>query len=124
MKRKKLILELTNRLQVAKMEAEKQKTVYFNTDFGNQVFANHVKQGMINPKYITFDQYQQIVEFYNFLQSHECLTDAEIKKLLKSKLCKFAFLRKLIKEVPNFIEELKQNGPRTAAIEFVSSKLF
>lgn len=124
MKEKKLILELTNKLEEAKRNAKLQQIDFKNVDFGKQVFVNHIDEGMINPKYISFNQYQQIVHFYKFLEMNTHLTDLEIKELLNSKFCKFSFLRKLIKTVPNFIQELKQNGPRTVAIEYVSSKLY
>ena len=120
MDKKNLIVKLTENLQRAKSKANWEN--YKEREESKQVFVQ--SETGINPRYLSNEQYFQIAEFYNFLEENKGLTAYEIRELLKGKLIKFAFLRKLDKLIPDFFEELKFHGPMSIATRYVSLKYY
>lgn len=120
MDKKNLIVKLTENLQRAKSKANWEN--YKEREESKQVFVQ--SETGINPRYLSNEQYFQIAEFYNFLKENKGLTAYEIRELLKGKLIKFAFLRKLDKLIPNFFDELKFHGPMSIATRYISLKYY
>ena len=119
MEKKRLILELNEKMRIAKINAHwKEEKDTFDK---KQVFVGSATR--LNPRFISNKQYFQIAEFYNFLKENEDLTDEEIREVLKSKFIDYKFLRKLDKLIPGFFEELKFHGPMCVAIQYVDLKV-
>ncbi len=112
----KLVQKLIERLRVAKTNAQEQNK---KDKFPKLLIGGEER---INQKYISNEQYFQIVQLYNFLKEYEDLTHEEFEEILKTKFGKFMFLRRLNKIVKNLDEELRDHGVRYVAIKFAEIK--
>lgn len=100
---KKLIVALTEKIEEAKQK---------------QIGGNFEKEGMFYKTKVTFNaksmnkyQYSQLFALYNFMKDNPNLSEADVRKLLRSKPIKFAFLNKCDSEVEDFLSDLKDHGP-------------
>ena len=100
---KKLVVALTG-----KIEEHKKK----------QIGGNFEKEGMFYKTKVTFNaksmnkyQYSQLFALYDFMKENPNLSEADVRRLLRSKPIKFAFLNKCDTEVEDFLGDLKDHGP-------------
>ena len=115
---KRLLVDLTNRMRTAKLlakdnkrrEAEIAKRQAFT-----QPNTNSVKSAMSDYEYF------QIVELFEYMRKNRELSDEQVREILSSKF-RFNFLRKLDREIPDMIGELREHGPRVIAYEYARTK--
>ena len=100
---KKLIVALTEKIEEHKMK---------------QIGGNFEKEGMFyitkvkfNAKSMSKYQYSQLFALHDFMKDNPKLSEADVRKLLRSKPIKFAFLNKCDVEVEDFLSDLKDHGP-------------
>lgn len=114
--RRKLVVELYKKMQIAKVQGGIKKP-----SVENDLFLK--LGGFIIPEDISRKNYFQIAQFYVFLKENPDLTKDEIREILKSNN-KFSFLRKLDVRTPDLFEELKLHGPMVIAIDYASRQHF
>ncbi len=114
--RKKLVVELYKKMQIAKVQGGIKKP-----SVENDLFLK--LGGHIIPEGISRKNYFQIAQFYQFLKENPNLIDDEIREILNSNN-KFSFIRKLDNLIPNFFEELKIRGPICIASYYANRKLY
>lgn len=112
-----LVVKLTKRLNVAKVEAR----IQTDKDKWPKLIVGGGEE-RVNEKYISNKQYFQISQLYCFLMEHKDLSHDEFEQLLNSKFIKFGFLRKLNKIVENLDEELREHGIRYVAMRYAEIK--
>lgn len=112
-----LVVKLTERLKVAKVEAR----IQTDKDKWPKLIVGGGEE-KINQKYISNEQYFQISQLYWFLREHPNLSHEEFEQVLKSKFVKFQFLRKLNKTIKNLDEELREHGIKCVAIKYAEIK--
>ncbi len=88
----------------------------------DRVFVYEPNGVEINPKYIKPEEFQQLQNFEKFVKVHEELSDEEIFKFIKkgNKI----FINEIMDAVPNFIDELRNNGAKAVALIYISDKLY
>lgn len=104
--RKKLVVELYNRIKIAKLNSTVSN--FYNT------YKPTSRKGLGQTHF-------QIMEFYLFLKENPNLTDEEIREILNSNN-KFSFLRKLDNLIPNLFEELKVHGVSYIKNAYITAK--
>ena len=102
---KNLIEQLNRKLNIVKTQAVKVEDFVFVKDDKKQISMFSLSET------ITKKQRAQVYALYNFLNENKNLTQEELDDILKSKIFKFAFLRKLNKIIDNLPEELMTKGP-------------
>ena len=117
----KLITEMIARYAIARSKARKLNLN--EQDYGNEVFIYPENEGVINPKYMSAFEYNQIVQFHEFLTNHEELSKSDVDEILNAS-DRFDFLLMLSNSIPNFVEELKKHGPKAIAIMYINDKVF
>ena len=113
--RKKLVVELYQRIQFAKQVQSGFKRSSVEDDLFLKL------GGFSTPTNLTRSKYFQIVQFYLFLKENPNLADEEIREILNSNN-KFSFIRKLDSKTPDLFNELKLYGPMVIATDYASRK--
>ena len=114
--RQKLVVELSKKMQIAKVQGGIKKP-----SVENDLFLK--LGGFIIPEDISRKNYFQIAQFYVFLKENPDLTDEEIREILNCNN-KFSFIRKLDSKIPDLFSDLKLHGPMTIATDYASKKHF
>ena len=112
----KKVDELNKKLVVAlneKIEHHKKKQIGGNFEKDGVLFKTKVK---FVAKSMSKYQYSQLFALYEFIKENPQLTEAEIRKVLRSRSIKFAFLNNCDVNVQGFLEKLKKHGPYSMAI--------
>lgn len=112
--RKNLVVKLSRKIQLAKLQAE-----IVENSMKHRVFVGY--KFVLNPKYISNEEYLKIVQLYLLLKENDNLSENDIRNILKTKH-KFAFLLKVDKVVPDFFNVLKLRGPMNTAINYVERR--
>ena len=112
-----LVVKLTERLKIAKVEAR----IQTDKDKWPKLIVGGGEE-RVNEKYISNEKYFQISQLYWFLREHPNLSHEEFEQVLKSRFLKFKFLRKLNKVVENLDDELREHGIRYVAIRYAEKK--
>lgn len=105
---KKLVVALTQ-----KMEIHKKKQIGGNFEKDGVLFKTKVK---FVAKSMSKYQYSQLFALYEFMKENPQLTEAEIRKVLRSRSIKFAFLNNCDIKVQGFLDKLEKYGPYSMAI--------
>ncbi len=100
---KKLVVALTQKIK-------EQGKIQFGGNFeeDNGLFKTKVK---FNAKSMSKYQYSQLFALYDFMKENPKLSEADVRRLLRSKPIRFAFLNKCDTEVEDFLGDLKDHGP-------------
>ncbi|MBE7076454.1 MAG: hypothetical protein E7374_01005 [Clostridiales bacterium] len=116
MERKSLIRELTYNLNRAKEEAS--KSVVRKDMRKGILFVPYYGVTGLNPDCISGEEFQQIMFLSQFLKCYPKVNDDNIDEVLNSKHFKFKFLRKLHSMIPDMVEKIRENGPKSVAEEY------
>ena len=73
-------------------------------------------------KYMTKYQYRQLLGLYDFMTSNPNVTEDQIRKLISKKPIEFGFLNKCVRDIEDFIPELKKHGASSMAEYIISRK--
>lgn len=122
MNKQELAEELLQKVKYAEIRAKELKLDV--KELGDKVFIQHEGEKLLNPKYIKLKEYFELVEFEDFVKSHEELTGRDYKDLLRAKFVEFAFLRKIYNTFDGVVEDLKRHGAHSVAIIYVSKKMY
>ena len=76
-----------------------------------------IKRPRIDEKYVSKNDYKELVALYEFLKDNPELSVSEIEKLVDENQKKFKFLNKCLESIFNFVTELKCRGPYFIAKE-------
>lgn len=109
MNKDKLTYNLLSKQNIAKLLAKIDILNDKNGLFG-------VDGGLVSSK-----QYYEIMQLYLFLKDNPYLSETQVYEILIHKK-RFGFLVKLYHKFPNFINELKFNGPKDIAVKFAKLK--
>ena len=111
---KKLVVALTE-----KIEIHKKKQIGGNFEKDGMFYKTKV---IFNAKSMSKYEYSQLFALYDFMQDNQKLSEAEIRRLLRSKPIKFAFLNKCDNNIEGFLDDLKDDGPVYMATRIESSE--
>lgn len=75
-------------------------------------------------KYITIEEFSDLVNLYEFLINFKDIDAIELKKMFKMNPQAFAFLRKLNKQYKDLITELRDHGPQWILTCYCGDKRF
>ena len=89
----------------------------------NSAFVYPKNESFLNPKYISFEHYFQILALEEFLKSNSNLTNDEIYELLQEDKA-FDFLLELNNNIKDMLDMLRVHGAKSVAIMYVSDKLY
>lgn len=115
---KRLLIDLTNRMRTAKLLAKynkRREVEIAKRQAFTQPNTNSIKSAMSDYEYF------QIVELFEYMRKNRELSDEQVREILSSKF-RFGFLRKLDREIPDMIGELREHGPRVIAYEYARTK--
>lgn len=111
MEQKKLVCELINLIKLKKQDLEDKKSIAqrkYETEFPHG--ASVLQGADINEKYLSTAQKAEIFALYQFLTDNKDLSNEEITTILQQQV-RFKNYNKIIKKYPNFLDELKFDGP-------------
>lgn len=114
---KTLVEKLSEKLNKLKKQKGKVEEVVFVKNDKKEISMYALSE------MITKDQRAKVYGLHNFLMENENLSQEELDQVLKGRFFKFAFLRKLNKEVDNLIGELKESGPTHVLWMYQQSKI-
>jgi len=117
---KQVVKNLINKLNE---KLEKEKCIGRNKPIvigGIYYQVSRQKGKSIDPIIIPKEQLDKLVALSKFLRENENITQEDLDLLLKTKLFKYRFLRKLNNKIPDFLEELKTNGPQSVALYYAN----
>lgn len=102
---KKLVVALTNRIREERytLIGEKREEGLFTV---TKKFSS---------KNMSKYQYRQLLGLYEFMLNNPKVTEDEIRKIILKKPIEFGFLNKCVREIEDFIPELKQHGATSMA---------
>ena len=115
---KNLISALSEKIDIVKNRPiKKGDETFFVKEKGKEISIFDVNE------FITKDQRAQVYALQSFLKENEGISQEDLNKVLKAKFFKFAFLRKLNKQVPNLIEEIKEQGAANVLWRYQENKI-
>lgn len=102
---KKLLKELTDKIRkVTKQELEIKK-------------SNVIKQPEIDFKYVSKNNYKELIGLYNYMKAQESLDLSELERFIDKNKVRFPYLYKCNESIYDFASTLLCSGPQFIARE-------
>ena len=121
MEKEQLVKALSVKLKRYKSKA---KQIKIDKKYGDTIFIQHKGETLLNPKYISLENYFEIFAFESFLKEHDYLTKEQVAQILDERYMDFIFLRKLFDMFGNMMETINTHGAKAVAIMYVNEMLY
>ena len=122
MDKKILVKELATK--VRKYQAKAKGINLDLKEIGEMVFVQYKTETLFNPKYISVVEFYTLKALEAFLKSRPELSTEEVLTVIKSNNKEFDLLQKFNDKVPTMVDDIKANGVKVFAINYINNLLF
>lgn len=108
------------------MKQVQERTQHVKNDPQNNsklAFVEFDGEMIFNPKYISIEEYLQIVELEKFMKRHPEIKNAELSFILNGNVFYFRFLKRLHDTIPGLAQTIKALGANAVAGIYVGTQL-
>ncbi len=122
MDKKILVKELATK--VRKYQAKAKGINLDLKEIGEMVFVQYKTETLFNPKYISVVEFYTLKALEAFLKSRPELSTEEVLTVIKSNNKEFDLLQKFNDKVPTMVDDIKANGVKVFAINYINNLIF